>query len=396
MGGAAKVVRDHATAFRAFADVREIVFNRTDGVDFEGNEVISLDVDGGGGLGDRLANFLRRVVRYGKFKENWQPDVSIAHLEGAHYVDLISRRSEKVVLVLHGSINHNRDFTGLMGAIRRRILIPQTLRRADAVVAVSRDIAAEMVGMGINGVRVINNYFDLELIAAKSADDLAPEYQHLFDGPPVIITAGRLAHQKNQAPLLEAFARMRGKVSSRLVILGDGPLRDDLIAEAARLCLRVSSPWTVIDYEADVHFLGVQANPFAFIARSALFVLPSAWEGFPLALCEAMACGKPVVSADCPTGPREILAPSSPVPATPITFAEEASYGSLMPIPGRETSSIGLWADTLSKLLSDADRRQRMGEAARKRVMDYTADAIIPQWRALFEELLETSANSRS
>ncbi|QIK95834.1 glycosyltransferase [Sphingomonas sp. HDW15A] len=247
-----------------------------------------------------------------------------------------------------------------------------------------------MVRAGIDGVRVINNYFDVDGIEAKSGASLAPEHEHLFDGPPVIVTAGRLAQQKNQAPLLEAFARLRGDTASRLLILGDGPLRGDLLAEAARFGLRISSPWNGIDNEADVHFLGVQANPFAFIARSALFVLPSAWEGFPLALCEAMACRKAVVSADCPTGPREILAPSSPVPTTPITFAEEAPYGILMPIPGHDIGSIEIWADTLASLLADADCRERMAEVARKRVTDFTADAIVPQWRALLEELLET------
>ncbi|WP_206367570.1 hypothetical protein [Sphingomonas sp. HDW15A] len=125
MGGAAKVVRDHATAFRAFADVREIVFNRADGIDFEGEDVVSLEVDGGGGLINRLVNFLRRVVRYGRFKEKWKLDISIAHLEGAHYVDLLSRRGEKVVLVLHGSISHNHDFKGILGHFAGVFLFPK-------------------------------------------------------------------------------------------------------------------------------------------------------------------------------------------------------------------------------------------------------------------------------
>jgi glycosyltransferase involved in cell wall biosynthesis len=114
--------------------------------------------------------------------------------------------------------------------------------------------------------------------------------------PPVILAVGRLTLQKDFPTLIRAFARLRARRSARLVILGEGELRDELEALVAELGLT-----------ADVALPGFVDNPFSWMRGSALFVLSSAWEGFGNVLVEAMACGTPVVSTDCPSGPAEIL-----------------------------------------------------------------------------------------
>ena len=116
------------------------------------------------------------------------------------------------------------------------------------------------------------------------------------DGPPVILGAGRLAPQKDFPTLIEAFRRVSAARACRLVILGEGRLRPQLEGQVRALGLEdwVSLPgWT--------------ENPYAFMSRAALFVLSSRHEGFPGVLVEALACGCPVVSTDCPAGPSEIL-----------------------------------------------------------------------------------------
>jgi glycosyltransferase involved in cell wall biosynthesis len=115
--------------------------------------------------------------------------------------------------------------------------------------------------------------------------------------PPVVLAAGRLHRQKGFDVLLRAFATARAHLNCRLIILGEGPDRKDLLALARAL-----------DIGNDVALPGFTGNPFAFMARAAVFVLPSRWEGFPNALVEAMACGTPVIAADCPSGPHDILA----------------------------------------------------------------------------------------
>jgi glycosyltransferase involved in cell wall biosynthesis len=114
---------------------------------------------------------------------------------------------------------------------------------------------------------------------------------------PVILAAGELGHRKDFATLVRAFTQVRRERPCRLVILGRGRKRANLLALAAELGIA-----------DDVDFPGFQANPYAFMARADLFVLSSRWEGMPVVLVEALALHTPVVSTDCPSGPRELLA----------------------------------------------------------------------------------------
>jgi glycosyltransferase involved in cell wall biosynthesis len=123
-----------------------------------------------------------------------------------------------------------------------------------------------------------------------------------------------LKPQKDFPTLIRAFARVRQERPVRLLILGDvrnpekdGAYRDELQALPATLGV-----------EADVSFAGFADNPFAYMRQAAAFVLSSAWEGLPTVLIEALACGCPVVSTQCPSGPAEIL--------------DNGRYGPLVPV----------------------------------------------------------------
>lgn len=106
----------------------------------------------------------------------------------------------------------------------------------------------------------------------------------------------------------------------KLAILGRGELEDYLKQLACEM-----------DLEKDVYFLGFQKNPFKFISKSKIYVFPSLYEGFPNALCEAMACGVTVISSDCKSGPREILAPETNIDGE-TKIIEYAKYGMLLPV----------------------------------------------------------------
>jgi glycosyltransferase involved in cell wall biosynthesis len=121
--------------------------------------------------------------------------------------------------------------------------------------------------------------------------------------PPVVLAAGRLSEQKDFATLLRAFAVLRGRRPARLVVLGGTPDPRRTAARIAGLADLARS----LNVAEDVALPGAEPNPFRFMARAAVFALSSAWEGFGNVLVEAMACGCPVVSTDCPSGPAEIL-----------------------------------------------------------------------------------------
>jgi len=114
--------------------------------------------------------------------------------------------------------------------------------------------------------------------------------------PPVIVSAGRFVPLKNFSLLIEAFSLLRARRPVRLIILGDGPLREEYLSKAKQLGI-----------ERDVALPGFMQNPYPYYAHAALFALSSDSEALPTALIEALACGTPVISTDCPNGPREIL-----------------------------------------------------------------------------------------
>ena len=169
---------------------------------------------------------------------------------------------------------------------------------ADAIVAVSQGVAVDLCrvsGLPRSKVQTIYNPIHFAELRARAAEPL--EHAWFAPGePPVILAIGRLELQKNFAALLQAFALIRATRAARLIILGEGSQGERLAALAEELGIA-----------DDVSLPGFVANPAAYMARSAVFAMSSAWEGMPVALIEALALGLPVVSTDCPSGPAEVL-----------------------------------------------------------------------------------------
>lgn len=196
---------------------------------------------------------------------------------------------------------------GVWGKARARTLaLAMTLLypRAATVVTVSLGVAVDLRDRLPRSVHIqyIENGIDVERIRATAAKTTpAAESVAALEGP-VIVAAGRLVWEKGFNDLLSAFALLRASMAQeareacQLVILGDGPLLGELRTQAQ--ALGVSDA---------VHLPGFVENPWAVFAQAKVFVLSSRHEGCPLAVLEAVACGLPVVSTDCQSGPAEIL-----------------------------------------------------------------------------------------
>jgi glycosyltransferase involved in cell wall biosynthesis len=141
---------------------------------------------------------------------------------------------------------------------------------------------------------IFNPVITPALLEAMTAPPPHPWFAESW--PPIVLGVGRLRHQKNFPALIDAFAAVKRVRDARLVILGEGP-------ERAALESRVRAH----GLEHSVALPGFVDNPYACMARAAVFVLSSAWEGLPTVLIESLAVGTPVVSTDCESGPREIL-----------------------------------------------------------------------------------------
>jgi glycosyltransferase involved in cell wall biosynthesis len=182
-------------------------------------------------------------------------------------------------------------------------------RFADAIVAVSQGVADDLqriTGLPFNRFHVIAN----PVITPDLADQAREAVDHPWlaeVAPPIILGIGRLTRQKDFPTLLKAFSLVSREIDCRLMILGEG--RDRVSLEQLARDLGIAER---------VDLVGFRPNPYAYLQRARLFVLSSAWEGSPNALTEAMALGVPVVSTDCPSGPREVLDGGRLAPLVPV------------------------------------------------------------------------------
>jgi glycosyltransferase involved in cell wall biosynthesis len=402
-GGAQRVFHDHGVLLGRDFEVTEAAFNLDDGCAYpSANNLVSLNVQGGGGPLRKTVNLIRRVRRLRALKRQFGTRVTISHLEGAHYVSLLSGGADRKILCIHGSLSHDRALGPLKGALVRRVLVPLLHRRADLIVTVSHELARELRALRVPGDRIvtIHNFFDAKAIARRAAEPLAPAEERLFGDGPVLITSGRLAMQKNQAPLLDLTKMLLERRRVKMVVLGDGALRQSLVERSGRLGLRTfdSGSGERLSANFDVYFLGFQVNPFRYIARADLFLLPSNWEGFPMVIGEAMACGTPVLAADCPTDPREFISTAAPLrPRVPIERAEFGKFGVLMPmladaatLPAR----LAQWAEEIDALLDDRDRRESLAAAGLRRTQDFTAETCGERWIEAVASLATRSNSS--
>lgn len=178
-------------------------------------------------------------------------------------------------------------------------LLKPTYARADAVIAVSEGVAAELatvLGWSRERIPVIPNPLPLTRIAEAAAAPCQHPWLAQAGRSQVILGIGRLSPEKDFTTLLRAFALLDPAVGARLILLGSGPQESALRSLARQLSL-----------EDVADFCGFVPNPWALMSRSALVVSSSIAEGFSLVLAEAMACGTSVVSVDSGPAVRELM-----------------------------------------------------------------------------------------
>ncbi len=231
---------------------------------------------------------------------------------------------------------------------------------ADAIVAVSFGVAEDLRRAAPRAAGLIS-VIPNPVVTPALGEQARSRVDHPWFGDPrtpVVLTAGRLdISAKDQPTLLKAFADVLRSRPARLVVLGEGPDLNRLTALAREL-----------DIRAHVDFVGFRPNPFAYVAKARVFVLSSIHEGLPTVLIEAMACGTPVVSTDCPSGPREIL--------------DGGKWGRLVPV-GDWRALAGAIRDTLDRPISRELLIARAGH--------YSVAASMERYLELMDSILQAS-----
>ena len=233
--------------------------------------------------------------------------------------------------------------------ILRRLLYPI----ASAVVVQTQ--AARTFFSRNSRVAVIHN----PVIASESAYDRSPVvHDDALSKRPFMLAIGRLARQKGFDLLISAFGEIAvSHPEWSLLILGEGKERQALEDQISRL-----------DLAHRVRLPGVVPEPVRIYRQADLFVLSSRFEGFPNVLCEAMACGLPVISTDCPSGPGEIIC--------------NGVDGVLVP-----PEDVEQLAQAMSRLMTDGHMRRALGARASKISNRLHVDTIMAQWNSVVEEL---------
>lgn len=270
-----------------------------------------------------------------------QPDYVLSFLTRSNLLAIATRKAGRTRCVIservHTTSHHTNDLAGTVARAMTRLFYP----RADAIIAVSDGIARDLTdnyGVHADRIVVIPNPIDVAEVRARAAEPV----EAISLPRPLVVAMGRLVPNKNFSMLIDAFARVEGP--GTLLILGEGPLREELQAQIDQAGL-----------SGRVQLQGFQANPFATIAAADCFVLPSNGEGFPNGLIEAMIIGTPVVSTNCHSGPAEIL---DDRPYFTITEPTECKYGLLVP-----TNDPEAMAQALAKALEPGQRQQRSERA---------------------------------
>ncbi|MGH6914907.1 MAG: glycosyltransferase, partial [Geminicoccales bacterium] len=261
--------------------------------------------------------YLARLVRYLRTE---RPDALFSAMSTPNLLALWARRLAGVetrILVserntLSSTIDGAREW--------RKRHLPRLLghgyRMADGIVAVSNGVADDLAARtGIPRARIATVYNPV--ITPELAPMADQPVAHGWFGPgepPVVLGVGSLSARKDFPTLIRAFARVRAGRPCRLVILGEAASPRKTAQQQAELRALA----TRLGVAPDVDLPGFVANPFAYMARASVFVLSSVHEGLPGVLIQALACGCPVVSTDCPSGPAEILDGGQFGPLVPV------------------------------------------------------------------------------
>lgn len=282
------------------------------------------------------------------------PDTVISFQDGTNEQFIMSSIGERYLKLLscQNDISKKSHINARWDALRSVLY-----RRSDLIVFLDKEQARreEEKHKGWKCDGLPNPVMRIDLTPDDASNDIIRELEKF---PLKIVAMGRLAPQKGFDMLLKAFSEViKVAPQAGLVILGEGPLRSELQQQCEKLGL-----------ERNVLMPGILEKPHAVIAASDVFAFSSRFEGQGLALVEAMVCGTPPVSFDCPSGPGFII--------------RHGIDGLLVP-----AEDVEALAEALITLLLDDEKRQEMGNKAKEAGERYDVKEICTQWVSMIREL---------
>jgi len=296
-----------------------------------------------------------------------RPDVFVSVFPRFSVVSILakifSKSPVKLIIVEHSifsstAVNARTFFRRFVAKFMFPFLMRHLYKFSEAIICVSKGVAediSKIIGL-TNKIKIIYNPIISDEIYRLSKDPIDEAYAER-EGMPVVLAVGRLAIAKDYPTLLKAFQIVSKSIPTKLVILGSGEEQRKLVEFVRKL--KISDR---------VYFLGLQENPYKFMANASVFVLSSKQEGFSTVIVEAMACGLPVVSTDCKSGPSEIIT--------------DMQSGFLVKVGDSR-----MMANAIIEVLEDRDLRDRFSKRGRERAKDFTAQIKTKEYENIFLNL---------
>ena len=317
----------------------------------------------------RLPVMAKKLASYCK---SHQIDSCISFLNRACYINAIRKTCwPSAVKTIMCERSHQSSILQYLGggskifAIISKKLISWSYQKADLILTNSElsRLDLQQNFKITRPIHVVYNPVHITDILQKAAE---PVQDYTYSGF-TFISVGKFRVEKNLQLLLQAFSLLKD-LPIQLIIIGGGPLETNLKQQAGELGI------------ADkVWFGGFKSNPFKYIKNANCFVLSSHTEGFPNVLLEALACGKSVISTDCKSGPREILAAATDMDTVLEKNIEIAEYGILVP-----ENNPPLLAFAMQKIFQENNLREQYEEKSIRRAAEFSNEIIIPQFEPYF------------
>lgn len=291
----------------------------------------------------KVLSLLKAGFLFSKYiKRHHQTTIIVqSHLFQSNYINILAKLfGARHLSILVNAVAFSSKYSGKsFNSIIHYSLVSILYRYSDQLIFKSHAMRADYIKRfsSISKGKVIHNPIDMEEIRSLSCDNESMNLSEKKNNR-YIISMGRFHPQKRQIDLVKAFLKIRDKYQEvELLFLGKGETQQKI----RDYCIKH-------EVHEKIHFLGWKKNPYKYIRRSFLYVSTSESEGFPNALLESLACGTPVISTDCLSGPREILAQNFRPNDIPKDNIDYAKYGILIPV-----KSVDLLAQALDAMLEN-------------------------------------------
>lgn len=380
-GGAERIAANITKFFRPNFSHDLIIFQKSNKeYDYQGG-LVNLNAPSAPGAINKVLITIKRYIGIASIKKERGYKVVMSHLYIPNILNAFSAKKDKTILIIHGpaSLYQNKFEKWLAG---------KAYNKANFVVGTSKFFSHQVekkLNVPIANIKTIYNPIDIALINQLKTDPLSPEEEAIFKHP-TFINAGRFSLQKAPWHTIKAFREV-AKVypEAQLVFLGEG-------TEEITTQLKILSEKCGLSDR--IHFFGNVVNPFKFFYRSFAFLYSSMWDALPMVLLESLACGLPIISTDCDSGPREILAPQSDF-LKRTTHLELGEYGFLCPkcdgqfsLDEATTKEEQILAEACLQLLKNEEMHDSLRSKAVAYAQEFEGKKIVAQYEQLIDELI--------